>query len=98
MKRELALAELERRADEMRARGVAAAYLFGSTARGDARPDSDIDVFLDIAAGHKFSLLDLVGVRRYLEAELGVPVDVTTRSSLHPKLRGTIEREAVRAF
>lgn len=98
MKRDLALDALMRRADSLRARGVAAAYLFGSTVRGDAREDSDLDVFIDVVPDRKFSLLDLVGLRRFLETELGVAVDLTTRGSLHPKLRPDIEREAVRAF
>ena len=82
----------------MRARGVASAYLFGSTARNEARQDSDLDVFIDVVPDRKFSLIDLIGVRRFLESELGISVDLTTRGSLHPKLRSCIEREAVQAF
>lgn len=98
MQRDIAIAGLSERASAMRLRGVASAYVFGSTAREEAREDSDLDVFIDVVPGRKFSLIDLVGVRRYLEAELGVSVDLTTRGSLHPKLRETIEREAVQAF
>ncbi|AZO82222.1 MULTISPECIES: nucleotidyltransferase family protein [unclassified Bosea (in: a-proteobacteria)] len=98
MTREQAIAEIAVSAPALRARGVEAAYLFGSTARGEARPDSDFDVFVDIAPDAKFSLLDLAGVHRLLNESIGRKVDVTTRESLHPKLRSEIERDAVRVF
>jgi hypothetical protein len=40
----------------------------------------------------------LVGIKQYLEEELGVPVDVATRDGLHPMLRSEIERSAIRIF
>jgi predicted nucleotidyltransferase len=43
-------------------------------------------------------LVDLVGIKLFLEDSLGVPVDVTTRDSLHPMLRHDIEKSAVRVF
>jgi len=98
MTRDQAIAEIAVSAAALRARGVEAAYLFGSTARGEARPDSDFDVFVDIAPDAKFSLLDLAGVHRLLNESIGRKVDVTTRESLHPKLRSEIERDAVRVF
>ncbi|MGL5116201.1 MAG: nucleotidyltransferase family protein [Beijerinckiaceae bacterium] len=98
MNRDVAIAGIAAQAEALKARGVAAAYLFGSTARGEARPDSDLDVFVDITPGAKFSLLDLAGVYRILNEEIGRKVDVMTRESLHPKLRAEIEQEAVRVF
>ena len=98
MTREQALAAISSRAETLRARGAASAFLFGSTARDESRRDSDIDVFIETVPGRKFSLIDLAGIRNFLVTELGVEVDVTTRSSLHPELRGEIEREAIRAF
>ncbi|WP_436151841.1 nucleotidyltransferase family protein [Bosea sp. LjRoot90] len=86
------------RADALRARGAQAAYLFGSTARNEATNSSDIDVFIDVAPGRKFSLVDLAGMRSYLAEQLGVEIDLTTRKGLHPKLREQIEGEAIRVF
>lgn len=98
MTRDEATAELVCRAETLRQRGARAAFVYGSTARNEARDDSDIDIFIDVEPGRKFSLLDLVGMQRYLAEELGVAIDLTTRSSLHPKLRAQIEREAIRIF
>ena len=77
--------------------GVGALYLFGSVARGEAGPDSDIDFFID-QTGENFSLLDLVGVQHILEEVLNEKIDVTTRGSLNPRLRERIEGEAIRIF
>lgn len=98
MTRDQAIAQIATSADALRARGVASAYLFGSMARGEARPDSDLDVFVDVEPNARFSLLDLAGVHRLLNEAIGRKVEVTTRESLHPKLRGEIERDAVRVF
>jgi hypothetical protein len=98
MTRDEATAELARHADALRARGAEAAYLFGSTARGESREDSDLDVFIDVAPGRKFSLIDLAGMHAFLVDAIGIEIDLTTRNSLHPKLRDQIESEAVRIF
>ncbi|WP_186419217.1 nucleotidyltransferase family protein [Bosea sp. CS1GBMeth4] len=98
MTRDEATAELVCRAKALRDRGALAAFVYGSTARDEAREDSDVDIFIDVDPGRKFSLLDLVGMERYLTEELGVAIDLTTRSSLHPKLRAQIEREAIQVF
>lgn len=98
MNRDVAIAALAARADALRAKGAASAYLFGSTVRDEARPDSDLDIFIDIAPGRPFSLFDLLKIQHFLEDELGHDVDLTTRDSLHPLLRADIERDAVRVF
>ena len=82
----------------LRARGLAALALFGSTARGTARPDSDVDVLIDIASGVSFSLVDLVSVKDFLEDKLGRTVDVVTREGLDPGIRDRVIREARAVF
>jgi uncharacterized protein len=98
MTREEALTALSSRADALKARGAQAAYVFGSVARGEATSDSDLDVFIDVDPDRKISLVDLVGIELFLRDQLGIDIDVTTRDSLHPKLRDRIERMAIRAY
>lgn len=98
MNRERALAEIGRTAKALRERGVASAFLFGSTARDEASEESDLDLFVDIEPGRKFSLFDLAAMETFLADELGLRVDLTTRDSLHPALRRDIEERAVRVF
>jgi predicted nucleotidyltransferase len=98
MKRTDAIACLRREADAVRAIGATALYLFGSTARDEAGGKSDLDVFIDYDRDSRFSLVELVGIKQLLEGRLGVPVDITTRDSLDPLLRSSIERSAERIF
>ncbi|NTJ42037.1 DNA polymerase III subunit beta [Agrobacterium larrymoorei] len=98
MEKALAIRNLEKHADAVRSMGATALYLFGSTARNEAQASSDIDVFIDYDPAQKFSLLELVGIKQFLEEELSVEVDITTRNSLHPMLRHDIEQSAVRVF
>ena len=98
MNKREAVARLKRHADAIKALGATSLYLFGSVARDEARTQSDLDLFIDYDPEGKFSLLELVGIKRLLEDELGVKVDVTTRDSLHPMLRADIEHSAVRVF
>lgn len=78
--------------------GATSLYLFGSTARDEQSSGSDLDLFIDYAPGHRFSLINLVGIKQLLEESMAVEVDVTTRDSLHPQLKDDIERSAIRVF
>jgi uncharacterized protein len=98
MNRKIALEALSSRAAALKERGAASAYLFGSTVRDGATEESDLDIFIDIVPNKKFSLIDLAGIQNYLERELKVSVDVTTRGSLNPRLKSEIEREAIRVY
>jgi predicted nucleotidyltransferase len=98
MNRLLAMTELKKHADAVKSMGATALYLFGSTARNEATVSSDLDLFIDYDPTKNFSLLDLVSIKQFLEAELAIDVDVTTRTSLHPLLRVDIEQSAVQVF
>lgn len=65
--------------------------IFGSTARGEATADSDVDVLVRFA--HPKSLLALVALERQLSEAVGKPVDLVTEHSLHPYLRDNVLRD-----
>ena len=67
--------------------------IFGSVARGEARPDSDVDVLVDLEPGR--SLFDLGGLLMELQDLLGCRVDVVTEQGLRPRIRARVLREAV---
>ena len=90
--------KLRERADAVRAMGATALYVFGSTVRDEAQDASDLDLFIDYDPASRFNAFDLVGIKQFLEDELDMPVDVTTRDGLHPMLRRDIEQAAVRVF
>ena len=97
MTREGALHRLQAASPRLKAAGVGALYLFGSTARGEAGPSSDVDLFFD-PAHNRLSLFDVMNVRDIAQERVGIKVDLCTRNSLHPALRADIEAEAVRVF
>jgi len=78
--------------------GATSLYLFGSTALDEAGQASDIDLFIDDDPARRFSLVDLVGIKQFLEEVTAAEIDVTTRDRLHPMLKDEIERSAVRVF
>ena len=66
--------------------------VFGSVARGESRPDSDIDFLVKLEAGR--SLLDLARLLRELQSLLGLPVDVVTEKGLRPRIRPQVLKDA----
>jgi predicted nucleotidyltransferase len=98
MRKEEVIARVKRHAEEIRALGVTELYLFGSTVRGEAREDSDVDFFIEYDASRRFSLFDLMHVEDYLAVLLGRKVDLGTKTSLHPEIRDEVIGEAVRVL
>ncbi len=83
----------------MRQRGIAALYLFGSYARDEARPDSDVDVFVDKAPDRPFGFDELMGGYRAVQDALpGIEVSFGTREGLSKYIRDEIEKQAIRIF
>ncbi|MEQ1822043.1 MAG: nucleotidyltransferase family protein [Fimbriimonadaceae bacterium] len=72
--------------------GASNIRVFGSFARGEARPDSDLDLLVDMADDR--NLLDTVGLIQDLQEALGRKVDVITEPALHRLLRARILSEA----
>lgn len=97
MRRIDAIQMLSAHRDELQRLGVLSLYLFGSVAREEARPDSDVDLFFDHVRGG-LSLYALMEIKDRARDILGRPTDIITRSSLHPMLRAGIEASAVRIY
>ncbi len=97
MDRAEAIARLREHETELKRLGVQHLYLFGSTARGDARDDSDIDLFFDYEEG-KLGLFHLMEVKEVAARILGRKTDIMTRDSIHRLLRERIEATAVPVF
>jgi len=89
---------IEPESHALRARGVTALYVFGSTVAGNVHPSSDVDIVVEFDRGSSFNLFDLSGVRRQLYARLGVDVDVVTKDGLHRRIRDSVMRQAVRVL
>lgn len=89
------LAILAAHRDEIRAHGVTSLALFGSVARNEAGPDSDIDLLIEVE--RPFGLFALARLQMYLEELFGRRIDLVHRDSIKPRLRDRILKEAVDA-
>lgn len=77
-----------------RARGARSVALFGSAARGDERPGSDLDFLVELEPGR--SLLDLIGFGMDVGEALGRPAEAFTREGMKPRVLATALRDAIR--
>jgi uncharacterized protein len=98
MNREQIIATLRSHEAELRRRGVCHAALFGSMARGEAGPRSDIDILVELDAQAPIGVFDYVAITQFLADLFPVRVDVANRSGLKPLVRSRVERDAVYAF
>jgi len=94
MDRDEALALLRAHMDELRTLGVQEISIFGSVARGEAGPDSDVDVLVELGPG--IGLFEYIGIRDRLAEILGRPVDLGTPNGLKPRIKDRVLAEAVR--
>jgi len=82
----------------LRAEGVTRLALFGSRARGDDSPASDVDILVHFDPQAGVTLLDLAKWRRELSASLNAEVQIMTAPIRRETLRASVERDAVYAF
>ena len=92
------IAKLQENEPALRARGVTHAALFGSRARGDNRPNSDIDIMIEIAPDAPVGVWEYVAITQYISDLFPARVDVANRAKLKALVRPAAEREAVYAF
>jgi len=98
MNRQDAISILRQHAETLRARGVQHAALFGSVARGDNRPNSDIDILLDIDPTAGVTIFDYVALKDYIANLFKERVDVIDREALKPHLHRASVQDAIYAF
>jgi predicted nucleotidyltransferase len=97
MTRDDILATLRSHAPDLKRMGASSLFLFGSIARDEAGPASDVDLFFDFA-DPRFSLIELVALQDRITDLLDARADVMSRGSIHPRLRASIEGSAVQVF
>jgi predicted nucleotidyltransferase len=93
-----ALATLRRHESDLRARGIRHAAVFGSVARGDNRPDSDLDIMIDVEPEARITVFDYVGLKEYIAGLFDGRVDVVSRDGLKPHVRPAATANAIYAF
>ena len=98
MDREYVIRTLRGHESELRAAGIIRLSLFGSTARGDDRSDSDIDLLAAFDDTRRISILDVVGMEEQISRMLGGTVELVEEGTLKPRVQKHVEAEAVRAF
>ena len=98
MNRNQVIATLRHHEPELKAAGVVRLSLFGSTARGDGRPESDIDLLAAFDETRRISLLDVAGIQIQLSEMLGQTVDLVEERTLKARVQKSVDAEALRAF
>ena len=98
MNREQVIKILREHETELRRRGVLHAGLFGSMARGDATPGSDIDILIALEPNAPIGVFEYVSITQYLADLFPNRVDVANRDRLKALVRPSVERDSVYAF
>ena len=98
MDREQTIDHLKMQEAELRRSGLEALYIFGSVARGENGPKSDIDLACDIDKNAKIGLFEFADIMIRLEEQLNRKVDLVTLEAMRPRIRARAERDMVKVF
>ena len=96
MKRDEVLAIIAAHREQLQEMGVKSLNLFGSVARDEARPDSDVDFLVEF--NRPGGLFQLLQVQYHLEDILGSSVDLGTQDALREHLREPVLKDIIHAF
>ena len=95
---EAILARLREIAPALKAEGVTRLAVFGSRARGGARPDSDLDVLIDTVARGASPAFDLFKVMHLIEDATGIQTQISMRDLLKPRITERIADDLIEVF
>src|ERR1700676_5755169 len=98
MTREEIIATIRSAAPALKAEGVTRLAIFGSRARGDARPDSDLDILVDTTSRGQSPPFDLFKVLHLIEDATGIPTQVSMRELLKPRIAERIADDLIEVF
>jgi predicted nucleotidyltransferase len=98
MTRDEIIATIRNNAEALKAEGVTKLAIFGSRVRGDNRPDSDLDILVEVAPDASFSLLNLIGVQHIIGDATGLQAQATMRRSIPARLAQRIADDIVEVF
>jgi predicted nucleotidyltransferase len=98
MNRQEILSKLRENETALRARGVSHTALFGSRARGDNRPDSDIDIMVEVDPEAHVGVWGYIGLKEYISTLFDGPVDVVDREALKSYVAPVATADAIYAF
>jgi predicted nucleotidyltransferase len=93
-----ALDILRRHKAELKALGVRRAAVFGSVSRGEAGPDSDLDIMIELDEPNKLTMFDYAGIKRQVAELFPVRTDVVAKDSMKRAIGTSALRDAVYAF
>ncbi len=98
MDRQEIIARLRENEATLRERGVRHAALFGSCARGEERPDSDVDIMIEVDPAARIGVYEYVAIKEYIAGLFDTRVDVVRRDRLKPYVRPAAVGDAIYAF
>jgi predicted nucleotidyltransferase len=98
MKRDDIIRTLKEREADLRAHGVTHAAVFGSVARDQQKPNSDVDILVDLDPAVVATMFDYAGLKDYVASLFEGSVDVIDRGALKPRLRPRAAADAIYAF